>query len=195
MHIAKWLPLLLLLIASTSHAQSTASDLAAPTAPEEAAQADVPAPPETSSEPAPVETRSARTEEPVVTPASSYAQDVDAGVARRLELESINSQQNAANALYVTSAILAVLGTGALAGGMIDIISSLGRGSSTSVAGYLIVAGGVLNVGHVVTMIIAACLDYGSGSHRRKLLRDHPELAFELSPGPGDAGLGLTLRF
>jgi hypothetical protein len=195
MHIAKWLPLLLLLIASTSHAQSTASDLAAPTAPEEAAQADVPAPPEASSEPAPVEARAERTEEPVVTPASSYAQDVNTAVALRLELESVNSQQNAANALYVTSAILAVLGTGAIAGGMVDVISSIGRSSSSGAGAYLILTGAVLNIGHVVTMIIAACFDYGSGSHRRKLLRDHPELAFELSPGPGDAGLGLTLRF
>lgn len=193
MHIAKWLPLVLLLLASTAQAQSTtASDLASPTAPAEVEQEDVPAPPEATTA-APAQALSARTERPVS--GTSYAEDVNAAVALRLELESINSQQNTANALYVTSAILAVLGTGALAAGMVDLISSIGRSSGSNVGGYLVLAGAVLNVGHVVTMVIAACFDYGSGSHRRKLLRDHPELALELSPGPGDAGIGLTLRF
>lgn len=107
----------------------------------------------------------------------------------RLELEAINRQQHAANALYVVSTIFAVMGTGAIFGSLPFLFQS---GDTFA---YLVNVGAALNVGHVVMMVIGACLDYGSGSHRRKLLRDHPDLALELSPGPGDAGLGVTLRF
>lgn len=207
MPIQRWLPLMLLLVATTTHAQAAPTD----SAQVEATSTEDAVPPPPTETTAPTETAaptvqaeartqpadvSVRSDEPQPSGAA-YQQAVEAGVGVRLELDGINHQQDAANALYVTSTILAVLGTGSIVGGVIGALSSFGgsssSGSSTGVA--FVYIGAALNIGHVVTMVIAACLDYGSGSHRRKFLHDHPEFAFELTPGPGDAGLGLALHF
>lgn len=129
------------------------------------------------------------------TPGSAYDVSLESAVALRLELASINSQQSTANALYVTSAILGVIGTGLMAAGIIVSIATLTSSTDNTGPTAMIYSGIGLNIVHVVFMIVGACLDYGSGSHRRKLLAAHPELAFSLAPGPGDAGLGLTLHF
>jgi hypothetical protein len=59
----------------------------------------------------------------------------------------------------------------------------------------MMVNAGPLLIGHILTMVIGMGVDFGSGSRRRKLLREHPELALSLTPGPGNAGLGLALHF
>lgn len=121
------------------------------------------------------------------------SQQVEDAVALRLELRDVNHQHDAAMALHITSTVLAVVGTGLVAGGVALLFTNWG--TSEGAAPALLLTGASLNIVHVVLTIIGACLDYGSASHRRKLLAAHPELAFSLTPGPGDAGLGLAVHF
>lgn len=128
---------------------------------------------------------------------TSVEPEVDAALGPLHELDAINAQHDTANALYVTSGILGVLGTGMIFGGLADLneLTRTGGLGGAGVGGYLVFAGVAVNVVHLVILIVAASLDVGSGSHRRNLLRAHPELALDLGPGPGDAGLCVTLRF
>lgn len=114
-------------------------------------------------------------------------------LALRLELSEVNHQHDVAMALHITSTVLAVVGTGLVAGGIVSLFSNWG--ASDGVAPALLLTGASLNIAHVLFTIVGACLDYGSASHRRKLLAAHPELAFSLTPGPGDVGLGLAVHF
>jgi hypothetical protein len=65
----------------------------------------------------------------------------------------------------------------------------------STAAFFLVVGGGSLSIVNLVLVIVGVSLDLGSASRRRRLLAAHPELAAALVPGPGDAGLGLALRF
>lgn len=121
------------------------------------------------------------------------SQQLEDAVALRLELSGVNHQHDVAMALHITSTVLAVVGTGLVAGGVVSLFSNWG--AADGVAPALLLTGASLNIVHVVFTIVGACLDYGSASHRRKLLAEHPELAFSLAPGPGDVGLGLALHF
>jgi hypothetical protein len=111
------------------------------------------------------------------------------------ELEDVNAQHETAVALHIASTVVGVPGAGALVGALTMALSGLNSSAESTVAFLLVVGGGSLSFINFVLVIVGASLDLGSASHRRNLLAAHPELALELTPGPGDAGLGITLRF
>ncbi len=127
-------------------------------------------------------------------PPASRAPTADSR-ALRLELESVNAQHETAMVIHVVSTVIGVAGLGSLLG-------ALGRSQSNSsgvedvlVTSMLVIVGGSLSIVNFILTCIGAGLDIGSASHRRKLLEAHPELSFELAPGPGDAGLGFAVHF
>lgn len=113
----------------------------------------------------------------------------------RRELEGVNEQHETAVRIHVASTVIGVVGAGGLLGGMTMALSGLNSGAESNVAHLLVIGGGSLGFVNFVLVIVGVSLDLGSASHRRKLLAAHPELAWGLTPGPGDAGLGLALRF
>jgi hypothetical protein len=106
-------------------------------------------------------------------------------------LADIERRSASATALYVSSIVL--LGTGAL-GGAVGLALGFGL-SSIDVLGLLWVGAGVALLGHLITMVVAICLDVGSGARRRALEAAHPELGVRVTGGPGDVGLGLGVDF
>ena len=132
----------------------------------------------------------AHAEEPPVSPAPTAESQ-----ALRLELESVNAQHETAVTIHIVSTVIGVVGLGSLLG-------ALGRSQSHSsgvedvlVTSMLVIVGGSLSIVNFILTCIGAGLDIGSASHRRKLLEAHPELSIEVTPGPGDAGVGLSLSF
>jgi hypothetical protein len=120
-------------------------------------------------------------------PGVAYAESPDASRVLQRALDGIHHQQWMAQVLYVVSAILGGTGTALAVFGTLEVQ----RGGGPELA----LAGAGINLAHVVTTIIGASLDFGSASQRHRLYAAHAEVAFELTPGPGDAGLGLALHF
>lgn len=102
------------------------------------------------------------------------------------EMAGINHQQWLAHGLYVTSTLLAVGGTALMAFGVVLLYAG-----PYYTGPEMMIGSAPFLLGHIVTMAIGAGLDFGSASHRRKLLAAHPELSFELTP----AGLGVAIHF
>lgn len=131
----------------------------------------------------------AHAEEPPVSPAPTAE-----SLALRLELESVNAQHETAMVIHVVSTVIGIGGVGSLLGAFGTAFSP----SSSDVVWaptILVIVGGSLSIVNFILTCIGAGLDFGSASHRRKLLEAHPELAIEVTPGPGDAGVGLSLSF
>ena len=106
----------------------------------------------------------------------------------------MNAQHETAVTIHIVSAVVGVAGVGSLLGAL---GSALTPSSSDVVWAptILVIVGGSLSIANFILTCIGAGLDLGSASHRRKLLRAHPELSVELTPGPGDAGLGFAVHF
>ena len=128
-------------------------------------------------------------EEPPVSPAPTAE-----SLALRLELESVNAQHETAMVIHVVSTVIGIGGVGSLLGALGTAFSP----SSSDVVWaptILVIVGGSLSIVNFILTCIGAGLDFGSASHRRKLLEAHPELSIELTPGPGEAGLGVAIHF
>ena len=134
-------------------------------------------------------TSTAHAEEPPASPAPTAETQ-----ALRLELASVNAQHDTAVTIHIVSAVVGLGGVGSLLGAL---GSALTPSSSDVVWAptILVIVGGSLSIANFILTCIGAGLDFGSASHRRKLLRAHPELSVELTPGPGDAGLGFAVHF
>ena len=113
----------------------------------------------------------------------------------RLELAGVESQHQTAINVHIASAVFGVLGAGSLAGALTMALTPLSTSRDSIIAFFLVVGGGSFSLINFVLTLVGASLDLGSASHRRKLLRAHPELSIEVTPGPGDAGVGVTLSF
>ena len=115
--------------------------------------------------------------------------------AFRLELQGVNAQHEAAVTIHVVSTVIGVAGLGSLLGAIgMSRANPTGSGDLLLLSS-LVIVGGSLSIINFMLTCIGAGLDFGSASHRRKLLAAHPELAISLTPGPGDVGIGATLSF
>jgi hypothetical protein len=115
--------------------------------------------------------------------------------ALRLELASVNAQHDTAVTIHIVSAVVGVAGVGSLLGALGSAIAGPPSGDVVVIPPVLVIVGGSLSIVNFILTCIGAGLDFGSASHRRKLLRAHPELNVELTPGPGEAGLGFAVHF
>ena len=115
--------------------------------------------------------------------------------ALRLELASVNAQHDTAVTIHVVSTVIGVAGVGSLLGAYGMSLSNPTHSDALLRLSALVIVGGSLSIVNFILTCIGAGLDLGSASHRRKLLRVHPELNVELAPGPGDAGLGFAVHF
>ena len=121
----------------------------------------------------------------------AYGADLE---ALQLELAGVESQHQTAINVHIASAVFGVLGAGSLAGALTMALTGLSTSERSIIAFFLVVGGGSFSLINFVLTLVGASLDLGSASHRRKL-RAHPELSIEVTPGPGDAGVGVTLSF
>lgn len=124
--------------------------------------------------------------------APAYGASLD---ALRLELAGVESQHQTAINVHIASAVFGVLGVGGLGGALGMVLAGVNTSEETIIVFFLVVGGGSFSIVNFILTCIGAGLDFGSASHRRKLLRAHPELSVEVTPGPGDAGVGVTLSF
>ena len=112
-----------------------------------------------------------------------------------VRLADIHRRSRSATALYISSFVLLGTGVGGMVFGTVLLVAGSFGGSTGGAGAALFVGGGVVTLGHVITLALAIAYDVGSGSRRDSLYRDHPELRARLTGGPGDVGLGLALDF
>jgi hypothetical protein len=124
--------------------------------------------------------------------APAYGADLE---ALQRELAGVNAQHGTAMDVHIASAVFGVGGAGALASGLGMALSGINSSGESIVAFFLVIGGGSFSFINFVLTLVGASLDLGSASHRRKLLRAHPELSVEVTPGPGEAGLGFAVHF
>ncbi|MBX7197661.1 MAG: hypothetical protein K1X94_36785, partial [Sandaracinaceae bacterium] len=113
------------------------------------------------------------------------------------ELAYADGESHAAATLYASSFIL--LGVGAVTGvtGALSLFIGAfgGSGPMLGVGIALWGVGGVGLLGHIVTMALAISYDVGSGARHRSLEQRSAGVAFRVTSGPGDVGLGAALAF
>lgn len=132
----------------------------------------------------------AHAEEPPVSPPPTAESR-----ALRLELESVNAQHETAVTIHIVSTVIGVVGLGSLLGALGTSFRNPTGGDVVWLPSILVIVGAPLTIVNFILTCIGAGLDFGSASHRRKLLEAHPELSIELTPGPGEAGLGFAIHF
>lgn len=115
--------------------------------------------------------------------------------ALRFELAGVEAQHQTAIGVHIASAVFGVLGVGGLGGALGMVLAGVNTSADSIIVFFLVVGGGSFSIINFLLTIVGASLDIGSASHRRKLLRAHPELSIEVTPGPGDVGLGVTLSY
>lgn len=118
----------------------------------------------------------------------AYGADLE---ALQLELAGVESQHQTAINVHIASAVFGVLGAGSIVGALGIAVGGFSTSTQALVGSLLVLTGGVFSIVNIVLTIVGASLDLGSASHRRKLIRAHPEF----SPGPGDVGVSVTLSF
>ena len=140
------------------------------------------------------------------TPASAFGPSEGTGLSISLaegdpsfaaELEYADGESHAAATLYASSFIM--LGVGAVTGvsGTFAFFVGVFGGDGPFVGAGIGLwgVGAAALLGHIVTLALAISYDVGSGVRHGRLEDRQAGLAFRLTSGPGDVGLGAGLVF